>query len=90
LTWLLAALYSGEIWLPAEKCSGEIWLPLHNVAERFDSPLHHAAGSQTLILVTPWIWKHIRKKLRVWIKVQGGGDFWWKKTEVEYLTLLSL
>ncbi len=36
---------------------------LHNAKKRFDSPLHHAAGSQTLILIAPWIWKQIRKKL---------------------------
>ncbi len=56
---------------------------------KFDSRLHHAAGSQILILINPRIWKQIRKKLRIWIKVQGGY-FWWKKTEVETLTLLSL
>ncbi len=51
---------------------------LHNEAERFDSLMHHAAGSQTSIVKTPRVWNQIWKKVRVWIRVQGGY-FWWKK-----------
>jgi hypothetical protein len=29
------------------------------------------------MIITPRIWKQIRKKLRIWIRVQGGY-FWWK------------
>ncbi len=64
-------------------------LRFDNAAGRFDSLLHHAAGSQTLIITTLWIWKQIWKKLRIWIRVKGGY-FWWKKTEKENLMLLSL
>jgi hypothetical protein len=89
--WLDSPLHhiAGRFDSPLKNAAARFDFPLHNVAERFDSPLHGAAGSQTLILITPWIWKQIRKKLRIWIKVQGGY-FWWKKSEVENLTLLSL
>ncbi len=66
--------------------------PLQKAAERFDSPMHHAAGSQTLILITPRIWKQIRKKLRIWFLVQGVY-FWWKKLKWKisrYCPLMSM
>ncbi len=63
--------------------------PLHNVAARYDSPLHYAVGSQTSIQISLRIWNQVWKKFRIWIRAQGGS-FWWKKTEVENLALLSL
>jgi hypothetical protein len=63
--WLYSPLHhtAERFGSPLQNATARFDSPLHTAAERFDSPLHYAARSQTLILITPRIWKKIRKNL---------------------------
>jgi hypothetical protein len=73
--WLDSPLHQTAARLdsPVQDAVARFDSPLHNSVERFDSSLHHAAGSQTLIIVTPRIWKQIRKTWLLLMKKKNGG-----------------